>query len=182
MSRYYQTFLFAGLLLLLHGCAATSNQMSLQQPPMTSSTSGMNTEGMNAGMRGMGSETKGTTEIRMLHQISPFPKYMMIITLYQEELTLTPEQVRAFEVWRHEHMGPWSVLYAEVLAEDEAIVAASYQYQRDSEALLPGFRANLEKRYQLAEMTAACTNNARQILTEAQWDEMIRIYRSLLGE
>lgn len=128
------------------------------------------------------SPASGSLETRILHQTSPFPKYMLIISIYPDRLQLTDAQNKAFADWRHEHMGQWSSIYAEVLAADKATIAASYRYQQDSLALLPDFRASLDKRYRLAEMTANCTNNVRKLLSEEQWNELIRIYQSMLDE
>lgn len=50
----------------------------------------------------------GSVEAKAIHPVSPFPKYMLVAVLYGTELERSPEQDKALEAWRHEHMGRWS--------------------------------------------------------------------------
>lgn len=118
------------------------------------------------------SNKSGTNEIQAFLRVSPMPKFMAVILMHSAELKLTPEQHKALENWRLKNMNHWASLFDQVLTEEKAITEDSLM-MKSSDELMKRFEDVIEKRREMAQMSLACRDNMRKVLSEQQWQQVV---------
>jgi len=130
-------------------------------------------------LRAASAAKKETNETQAFLRVSPMPKLMLIILMHKNELQLTNEQTKALEDWRLKNMVHWSILFDQVLQTEKEITQQALAMESAS-GLMKQFNEMAEKRQEMAQMSLACRDNMKKILSEAQWQEVVRLLQNYI--
>jgi len=125
------------------------------------------------------SAKSSVNEMQSFLRVSPMPKFMAIILMHGAELNLNPEQNKALEDWRLKNMNHWSILFGEVLSAEKQLTQDAIEL-KDAKKMMATFKEMTEKRIEMATMTLACRDNMKKVLTEEQWNKVVKLLKSYI--
>lgn len=119
--------------------------------------------------------SKKVNEVQSFLRVSPMPKLMVVVLMQGDKLDLSPEQARALEKWRIEHMNRWSAMFDEVVRSEKHLTREALDMAPD-EKLEKRFSELLELRKNMAAMSLACRDNVRRVLNDRQWQTLVSLF------
>lgn len=122
---------------------------------------------------------KEVNETQAFLRVSPMPKLMLIILMHMNELELSNEQINALENWRLKNMVHWSALFDQVLQTENKITQQALAMEAANKLMIQ-FDDMAEKRREMAQMSLACRDNMKTILTTAQWQQVVKLLNNYI--
>lgn len=130
-------------------------------------------------LRASSSDKGSTNEIQAFLRVSPMPKLMAVILMHKKDLGLTKAQDEQLEEWRLEHMNHWALLFEKVLNTEKKITQQSLEMAPNA-SLMKQFDKMAKHRRQMAQMSLNCRDNMKKVLSDTQWKELVRLFKSYI--
>lgn len=131
------------------------------------------------GLRVANSDKGSTNEIQAFLRVSPMPKLMAIILMHKKDLEITKKQHEQLEEWRLEHMNHWALLFEKILNTEKKITQQSLEMAPNA-SLMKQFDKMAKHRRKMAQMSLDCRDNMKKVLSDSQWEEMVRLLKSYI--
>jgi|GEM_PF-5073298 len=124
-------------------------------------------------------QQKGTPNpMELIQRVSSMPSLMPIMVKNSKEIGLSQEQMDELSKWRAENIAPALTLAKEIGEGENAIKKAALD-NKPKEEIEAMIKSVLDKRSELENKMLLCRENSIRILTESQWEQVVKLYREI---